>query len=133
MSSIANGSIDRQDIADVDNGGTRNSKNIRGPRTRPRLRENGSAPAASHQDDRRKLRGSDDEDDESLDGLDAWGGGADDPFGEEEAAQELVASRRRDGARMPGEMATWSGRPAIKGSSEAVRMVLLNFCTIGIT
>ncbi|KAF4999268.1 hypothetical protein FDECE_11562 [Fusarium decemcellulare] len=33
----------------------------------------------------------------------------------------------------PANMASWSGQPAIKGSSEAVRMVLLNFVTIGIT
>ncbi|KAF6818616.1 sucrose transport protein [Colletotrichum sojae] len=33
----------------------------------------------------------------------------------------------------PAEMSSWSGQPSIRGSSEAVRMVLLTFCTIGIT
>ncbi len=32
-----------------------------------------------------------------------------------------------------GDMATWSGQASIKGSSEAVRMVLLTFTSIGIT
>ncbi|SCN75301.1 related to sucrose transporter SUT1D [Fusarium fujikuroi] len=35
--------------------------------------------------------------------------------------------------RNPANMASWSGQPAIRGSSEAVRMVLLSFVTIGIT
>jgi solute carrier family 45 protein 1/2/4 len=30
-------------------------------------------------------------------------------------------------------MASWSGQPAIRGNSEAVRMILLSFVTIGIT
>ncbi|KAM0345306.1 hypothetical protein ACHAPU_006705 [Fusarium lateritium] len=33
----------------------------------------------------------------------------------------------------PASMTTWSGQPAIRGSSEAVRMILLSFVTIGIT
>ncbi|KAM0437736.1 hypothetical protein ACHAPT_002101 [Fusarium lateritium] len=33
----------------------------------------------------------------------------------------------------PANMASWSGTPSVKGSSEAVRMVLLNFITIGVT
>lgn len=33
----------------------------------------------------------------------------------------------------PANMASWAGQPAIKGSSEGVRMVLLTFVTIGIT
>ncbi|KAF7541206.1 hypothetical protein G7Z17_g12012 [Cylindrodendrum hubeiense] len=33
----------------------------------------------------------------------------------------------------PANMASWAGQPAIKGGSEAVRMVLLTFVTIGIT
>ncbi|KAH7257129.1 major facilitator superfamily domain-containing protein [Fusarium tricinctum] len=33
----------------------------------------------------------------------------------------------------PAGMATWSGQPAIRGNSEAVRMILLSFVTIGIT
>ncbi|KAJ4272059.1 hypothetical protein NW762_000769 [Fusarium torreyae] len=36
-------------------------------------------------------------------------------------------------AHNPANMASWSGQPAIRGSSEAVRMVLLSFVTIGIT
>ncbi|KAF5963916.1 SUT1D-like sucrose transporter [Fusarium bulbicola] len=35
--------------------------------------------------------------------------------------------------RNPANMASWSGQPAIRGNSEAVRMILLNFVTIGIT
>lgn len=33
----------------------------------------------------------------------------------------------------PAEMSSWSGQPSIRGSSEAVRMILLTFSTIGIT
>ncbi|KAI8718777.1 hypothetical protein NCS52_00657700 [Fusarium sp. LHS14.1] len=33
----------------------------------------------------------------------------------------------------PANMASWSGTPSIKGNTEAVRMVLLNFITIGVT
>jgi solute carrier family 45 protein 1/2/4 len=33
----------------------------------------------------------------------------------------------------PAGMATWSGQPAVRGNSEAVRMILLSFVTIGIT
>ncbi|KAF4972210.1 hypothetical protein FZEAL_9638 [Fusarium zealandicum] len=33
----------------------------------------------------------------------------------------------------PANMASWSGQPAVKGNSEAVRMVLLSFVTIGVT
>jgi hypothetical protein len=33
----------------------------------------------------------------------------------------------------PIEMATWAGQPSIRGSSEAVRMILLTFASIGIT
>lgn len=53
------------------------------------------------------------------------------------------AISRRDGSdsgsdngsesRHPAKMASWSGQPAVKGSSEAVRMVLLSFVTIGVT
>ncbi|KAK8874912.1 sucrose transporter [Apiospora arundinis] len=32
----------------------------------------------------------------------------------------------------PAEMTRWSGQPSIKGSSDTVRMLLLNFCTLGI-
>ncbi|KAK8055529.1 hypothetical protein PG993_000756 [Apiospora rasikravindrae] len=32
----------------------------------------------------------------------------------------------------PAEMSKWSGQPSIKGSSDTVRMLLLNFCTLGI-
>ncbi|KAK8095782.1 hypothetical protein PG999_013804 [Apiospora kogelbergensis] len=32
----------------------------------------------------------------------------------------------------PAEMSRWSGQPSIKGSSDMVRMLLLNFCTLGI-
>ncbi|KAF5966413.1 SUT1D-like sucrose transporter [Fusarium coicis] len=35
--------------------------------------------------------------------------------------------------RNPANMASWSGQPAIRGNSEAVRMILLSFVTIGIT
>ncbi|QPC66786.1 hypothetical protein HYE67_009017 [Fusarium culmorum] len=35
--------------------------------------------------------------------------------------------------RNSSNMATWSGQPAIRGNSEAVRMILLCFVTIGIT
>lgn len=35
--------------------------------------------------------------------------------------------------RNRANMASWSGQPAIRGNSEAVRMVLLSFVTIGIT
>jgi solute carrier family 45 protein 1/2/4 len=35
--------------------------------------------------------------------------------------------------RNPSNMASWSGQPAIRGNSEAVRMILLSFVTIGIT
>ncbi|KAF5723390.1 SUT1D-like sucrose transporter [Fusarium mundagurra] len=35
--------------------------------------------------------------------------------------------------RIPANMASWSGQPAIRGNSEAVRMILLSFVTIGIT
>lgn len=31
-----------------------------------------------------------------------------------------------------GAMAKWAGQPSIKGSSETARMLLLNFCTLGI-
>jgi solute carrier family 45 protein 1/2/4 len=31
------------------------------------------------------------------------------------------------------EMANWTGQPSIRGSTEAIRMVLLSFCSIGIT
>lgn len=31
-----------------------------------------------------------------------------------------------------GAMAKWAGQPSIKGSSEMARMLLLNFCTLGI-
>ncbi|KAH8675684.1 sucrose transporter [Xylariales sp. PMI_506] len=30
-------------------------------------------------------------------------------------------------------MSRWTGQPSIKGSSDAIRMILLNFCTLGIT
>lgn len=30
------------------------------------------------------------------------------------------------------EMASWAGQPAVKGSTETMRMVLLTFCLIGI-
>jgi hypothetical protein len=33
----------------------------------------------------------------------------------------------------PEEMSRWAGQPSIKGSSDAMRMILLNFCTLGIT
>ncbi|KAK2754984.1 sucrose transport protein [Colletotrichum kahawae] len=33
----------------------------------------------------------------------------------------------------PAEMSSWSGQPSIRGSSEAMRMVLLTFNTLGIT
>lgn len=32
----------------------------------------------------------------------------------------------------PAEMSKWSGQPSIKGSSDTVRMLLLNFSTLGI-
>lgn len=38
----------------------------------------------------------------------------------------------RRGRNLPN-MATWSGQPAIRGNSEAMRMILLSFVTIGIT
>lgn len=41
-------------------------------------------------------------------------------------------SHLRRGRNSPN-MASWSGQPAIRGNSEAVRMVLLSFVTIGIT
>ncbi|KAK6079084.1 sucrose transport protein [Seiridium cupressi] len=33
----------------------------------------------------------------------------------------------------PAEMSRWTGQPSVKGSSDAMRMILLNFCTLGIT
>lgn len=33
----------------------------------------------------------------------------------------------------PAEMSRWTGQPSIRGSSDAMRMILLNFCTLGIT
>lgn len=33
----------------------------------------------------------------------------------------------------PAEMSSWSGQPSIRGSSEAMRMILLTFNTLGIT
>ncbi|TEA15202.1 General alpha-glucoside permease [Colletotrichum sidae] len=33
----------------------------------------------------------------------------------------------------PAEMSSWSGQPSIRGSSEAIRMILLTFNTLGIT
>ncbi|KAF3015665.1 hypothetical protein E8E14_012637 [Neopestalotiopsis sp. 37M] len=33
----------------------------------------------------------------------------------------------------PAEMTKWAGQPSIRGSSDAMRMILLNFCTLGIT
>jgi hypothetical protein len=31
------------------------------------------------------------------------------------------------------DMANWTGQPSVRGSTEAIRMVLLSFCSIGIT
>jgi hypothetical protein len=33
----------------------------------------------------------------------------------------------------PAEMSRWTGQPSVRGSSDAIRMILLNFCTLGIT
>lgn len=33
----------------------------------------------------------------------------------------------------PEEMSKWAGQPSVRGSSDAMRMILLNFCTLGIT
>jgi hypothetical protein len=33
----------------------------------------------------------------------------------------------------PLEMSRWAGQPSVRGNSDAMRMVLLNFCTLGIT
>lgn len=124
-----NRNVDRQTtiagVATEDRGGTTPAATTRGGTRAP-------APHGKHKEG---LGRTDDADDDSLDGLDAWGGGGDDddvgfdPLGEEEE-RERVGARSRSGA---GEMSTWSGQPAVKGSSEAMRMVLLNFSSIGIT
>jgi hypothetical protein len=33
----------------------------------------------------------------------------------------------------PAEMSRWTGQPSIMGSSDTMRMILLNFCALGIT
>lgn len=33
----------------------------------------------------------------------------------------------------PSEMSRWTGQPSVRGSSDAMRMILLNFCSLGIT
>ncbi|KAK7941241.1 uncharacterized protein PG986_013628 [Apiospora aurea] len=59
------------------------------------------------------------------------------------AASQSADGRREDGdededdgwvrnPKNPAEMSKWSGQPSIKGSSDTVRMLLLNFSTLGI-
>ncbi|KAK8050640.1 major facilitator superfamily domain-containing protein [Apiospora phragmitis] len=57
------------------------------------------------------------------------------------AASQITDGRRDDGdeddgwvrnPNNPAEMSKWSGQPSIKGSSDTVRMLLLNFSTLGI-
>lgn len=74
------------------------------------------------------LRGLDDDDDGT--GLEAWGGerDGDDSIHRPDQEVDVLAIERGS-----AEMSSWIGQPAIKGSSEAMRMVLLNFCAVGTT
>lgn len=73
--------------------------------------------------------GADDEDDFDTQ---AW-----EPF-DDDFAEPPEAASRGDGVwandpNNPAEMARWAGQPSVRGGSDAIRMVLLNFCTLGIT
>jgi len=56
-----------------------------------------------------------------------WDGGWDDEDEEDDEDEALVLEDD------PEELATWSGHASVKGSSEIIRMLLLNFNAIGMT
>ncbi len=49
--------------------------------------------------------------------------------GKRERNIDFLRPRERDWA---AEMATWSGQPSVKGSSESMRMALLTFSLVGL-
>lgn len=52
---------------------------------------------------------------------------------EQPAADQDIDIDQDDDYQNPAEMASWTGQPSIRGTSETVRMILLTFNTIGIT
>jgi hypothetical protein len=76
-----------------------------------------------------------DNDDDDIDDIDsqAWGSFDDDSADPLEAGDLHGDSGQASDPNNLEEMARWSGEPSIKGNSDVLRMILLNFCTLGIT
>jgi hypothetical protein len=72
---------------------------------------------------------------ETLDSLDARrnSAGGEDRQHDEDPDDEGTQDEADDLTDDPADMSSWAGQPAVKGSSEAMRMILLTFSSIGMT